>query len=240
MSLEPYKRGATWWAKGKVEYNGRAITGYIRESTGASTEAGARDWIAERTRAEERRELLGHEEANARDFTFLDAVLLYKGGPTMAKYLIPVAERLGSLPVAKITPKLVKDIAAELYPDNATDTWKRWVITPTRAVINNANELGHCPPIRIPGFDKAARAKQDRARGKQSRKPKTPGSWEWLLQFREHAARYHRALALFMFTTGARVGQATAMHPDALDLELGTAKIPGAKGHDDRIVRLLP
>src|SRR5690348_12660578 len=46
--LKPYRRGSTWWAKGRVEYNGRPVTGYIRESTGASDEAGARDWIAER------------------------------------------------------------------------------------------------------------------------------------------------------------------------------------------------
>jgi integrase len=42
-----------------------------------------------------------------------------------------------------------------------------------------------------------------------------------------------------MFATGARVGQAVAMHPvKHLRLDDGKAIIPGAKGHDDREVAL--
>lgn len=239
MPLEAYRRGKTWWARGKVEYNGLPITGYIRESTGASTQAGARQWIADRQALEERRFHLG-EEADAREFTFAAAVMSYEATPEMAKHLIPLVERLGSVPVRKITPKMVRDLGPELYPNNAADSWKRWVITPTRAVINNANALGLCPPIRIPGYTKEERVKQDKKRGKDSRQAKTPGSWEWLLRFRQHAGPYHSALALFMFATGARVGQAVAMTPAHFDAAKGVARIPGAKGHADRMVRLPP
>lgn len=237
MPLEPYQRGPTWWAKGRIEYNGLPITDYIRESTGASSEAGARQWITNRQEAEERRYLLGdaHEE---HVFTFNDAVVLYDAGPDMAKYLIPISARLGNLPVKAITAKMIRDLGKDLYPKNATDTWRRWVVTPARSVINSAHELGKCPPIRIKGFEKEERVKQDRRRGKKSRVPKTPGSWEWLLKFRQHAGRYHAALALFMFATGARVGQSVEMHPDNLKLGEGKAIIPGAKGHDDRVVML--
>lgn len=240
MPLTPYQRGDTWWARGKVEYNGRPISGYIRESTGASTEAGARDWIAERTNREERRHLLGEDEADEREYTFAMAVMEYEASPETAKHLIPIVQRLGHLPVRKITPEQVRDLARQLYPTNSTDTWRRWVITPARAVINKANRLGRCPPIRIAGFTKPEMIAQDKRRGKKSRQAKTPGSWEWLLAFREHAGRYHSALALFMFATGARVGQAIAMTPKHLNLEQGLAIIPGAKGHADRIVRLAP
>jgi hypothetical protein len=82
--------------------------------------------------------------------------------------------------------------------------------------------------------------KQDKRRGKRSRVAKTPGSWEWLLGFREHAGPYHAALAHFMFVTGRRVGQSVAMHPDALDLDKARARVPGAKGHDDEWVDLTP
>lgn len=239
MPLEPYKRGPTWWARGKVEYNGRAITDYIRESTGASTEAGARDWIADRTAREERRYHLG-AEADEREFTFAAAVMEYQANPETAKHLIPIVERIGALPVNKITAKMIRDLGPELYPKNSTESWRRWVVAPARAVINRAHDHGRCPPIRIAGYREAERIKQDRARGKPSKVKKTPGSWEWLLRFRQHAGRYHAALALFMFTTGARVGQATAMRPADLDLENGTATIPGAKGHDDRVVMLPP
>jgi integrase len=231
MPLETYLRGATYWAKGRVEYLGRPITDYIRESTGAFDESGARQWIAERVERETRRHLVGEE----RSLTFADAVTLYSPTPTMAKYLIPILDELGDTLVKEISPKMVRDLGKQLYPENCTDTWRRWVITPTRAVINNAHDLGRCPPIKIKGYTNEERIAQDKARKKPSRIERQPGSWEWLLQFRQHAGRYHAALALFMFATGARVGQAVAMHPDKhLDLQNARVCIPGAKGHADR------
>jgi integrase len=237
--LTPYLRGATWWAKGRVEYNGLPITGYIRESTGASSKAGAAQWISLRQQAEERRFLLGDAHAE-QTFTFNDAILLYKAGPDMAKYLIPIAQKIGQMPVKVITPKLIRDLGPELYPKNSTDSWRRWVIAPARAVINNAHHLGKCGYLRVDGYPKTDRLKQDKARGKRSRVKKVPGSWEWLLKFRQHASRRHSAIALFMFATGARIGQAVAMTPDHLKLDDGKAIIPGAKGHDDREVTLPP
>jgi len=238
MPLEPYLRGSTWWAKGRVEINGRPISEYIRESTGSPTERGAQDWITKREAAEIRRYHVGDE---ADVFTFNDAVLLYDPDPDTAKYLVPIADRFGHLPAANVTGAMIKDLARELYPDNATDTWRRWVITPARSVINNAHELGKCPPVRIKGFDNDERVKQDKRRGKKSRVKKTPGSWEWLLRFRQHASQRHGALALFMFACGARIGQAVAMHPDKnMKWDEGKAIIPGAKGHDDREITLPP
>lgn len=236
MPLEAYERGNVWWVKGRVEYNGRPISDYIRESTGASEESGANDWIEERKEAEIRCHLLGEQ---ARPLTFNDVVMLYSPTPTMAKYLAPIVAEIGTMLVKDITPKLVRDLGPKLYPDNATDTWRRWVITPVRAVINNAHDAGKCPPIKIKGYSEAERVKQDKARKKPSRQERKPGSWEWLLNFREHASRRHGALAFFMFTTGARIGQAVAMHPDEhLDLQNGRVLIPGAKGHDDRWIEI--
>lgn len=237
MSLTAYKRGPLWWVKGRVEVNGRPVTAYIRESTGSSTESGARDYIRLREEQEERRHYIGDESER---LTFMGAVMLYNPTPAMGKYLEPLLRELGSYPCERITAKMVKDLGQKLYPKNCTDSWRRWVITPVRAVINNAHELGRCPPIKIKGFDKEERIKQDRRRGKRSRIPKTPGSWEWLLQFRQHAGRYHAALAHFMFVTGRRVGQSVAMHPDDLDLDHARARVPGAKGHDDEWVDLTP
>jgi integrase len=231
MPLKAYPRGTTWWAKGRVEYNGRPITNYIRESTGADGEAGARDWIADREDRERRRYVIGEERA----ITFADAMNLYEPTPTMARYLIPIGEKIGDMLIGDIAPKMVRDLGAKLYPENCCDSWRRWVITPVRAVINNAHDLGRCPPIKIKGYSEDERIEQDKRRGKTSRAERTPGSWEWLLRFREHAGPYHGALALFMFATGARVGQATAMHPTRhLDLQNGRACIPAAKGHADR------
>lgn len=232
--LEPYQRGKTWWAKGRIEYNGRPITEYIRQSTESATEAGAWDWIRDAEERAIRRYLVGEQAA----LTFADAVMLYEATETMAKYLLPILDELGAEPVSNITPKMIRDLGPKLYPNNSTDTWRRWVITPARAVINNAHDLGKCGPIKIKGYSTEERNRQDAARGKMSRPEKTPGSWPWLLRFREHAGPYHSALALFMFATGCRVGQAVAMRPRDLDLNNAKVRIPGAKGHADQWVTI--
>jgi integrase len=161
--------------------------------------------------------------------------MLYAADPKTAGYLIPITAKLGNAFVKDITPKVVRDLGPELYPASSTDTWVRQVVSPARAVINNAHDLGKCPPIRVKGYDREERVAQDKKRGKRSRVQKTPGSWEWLLRFRQHADRRVAALALTMFVTGARISQAIAMHPkDHCDLQNGRICIPGAKGHDDR------
>lgn len=234
--LKPYLRGSTWWAKGRVDYNGRPITGYIRESTGASDEGGAKDWISEREDLERRVHLIGDE---ARQLTFNAALLLYDPTPQMAEALIPISAEIGHMFVRDITPAMIRDLGPKLYPNNCTDHWRRWVITPARAVINHGHDLkgALCPPIKIKGYSEDERVAQDKARKKASRIERRPGDWEWLLRFREHAGPYPAALALLMYVTGARVGQAIRMHPrEHLDLQNWRICIPGAKGHADRWV----
>jgi integrase len=234
MPLEAYKRGTVWWAKGRVELNGRPISGYVRESTGASEESGARDWIIEKEDGERRRFLIGEEH---RPLTFNDALLLYHPTPQMADALVPIIGEIGDMFIREITPALIRGLGRKLYPKNCTDHWRRWVITPARAVINNAHDqLGsRCPPIKIKGYSEEERVAQDKARKKASRIERRPGDWEWLLRFREHAAPRPAALALVMYVTGARVGQAVRMHPERhLDLQHGRICIPGAKGLADR------
>jgi integrase len=238
MPLEAYERGSTWWAKGRVEYNGRPITGYIRESTGASEEDGAQDWIAEREERERRRHLLGEEHL---PLTFNDAVLLYACDADTSDKLLPIVGEIGTMLVRDITPKMIRELGAKLYPKNATDSWRRWVITPTRAVINNAHDMlggARCPAITIKGYTEAERVAQDKKRKKGSRIEHRPGDWEWLLKFREHAPRRLAALALFMFSTGRRIGQSVAMHPDDLDLQNARVRPPGAKGHGDEWITI--
>lgn len=235
MPLEIYQRGPTWWVRGRVEYKGAPITEYYRRSTGASTEAGAREWIVEEEDRAIRRHLLGDE---ADLLTFADAVLLYQAKTAEARYLIPITEQLGPTPVARITPQQVRDLGPKLYPACSTDTWRRQVISPVSAVINNAHDLGRCPPIRIKGYTAQERIDQDKARGKQSRKEKTAGSWEWLLAFQTKANPYLSALAEFMFETGARISQAVALRPRDLDLQRARVMMPASKGHSAQWVAI--
>lgn len=235
MSLEIYRRGSTFWARGRITHQGQPIGEYVRCSTGASDEAGAWAWCRDEEARRIRRFLVGDEHA----LTFAEAVLLYEADPKTASYLIPIVEEIGETPVSQVTPKFVRELGGILYPDAGTATWTRQVVSPVRAVINHAHDLGKCAPIRVKGFSKAEKVAQDKQRGSTGRRRYPPGSWEWLLQFRAHADRKVAALALFMFVTGARVGQATAMHPGKhLDLQNFMACVPGAKGQPDRWLKI--
>jgi len=240
MPLEAYQRGRTWWARGRVEYNGSPISEYYRCSTGASTEAAAGQWCIDEETDRVRRFLLG-DEAAEKPLTFAGAVLLYEANPKTAKLLLPIVDEIGGELVKNIKPKAVRDLGPKLYPADGTKTWTRHVITPVRSVINNAHDLGKCAPIRIKGYSAKETLEQDEKRGSTGRKHYAPGSWEWLLQFRQHATPRCAALALTMYVTGARIGQAIAMHPaHHLDLPNCRICIPGAKGFPDRWLDVPP
>jgi integrase len=228
MPLEIYRRGPTWWVRGRVELHGRAVTGYYRQSTGASGEAGARDWCRAEEERAIRRHLLGDE---APGLTFAEAVMLYPAKPNEAKFLIRIVQEIGETRLSDITPETVRALGQAIYPDAATDTWQRQVVTPVRAVINYAHDKGKCPPIRIRGYSQKDRVAQDEARGRQSRAERKPGSWQWINAFSAHASPYLVALAEFMFETGARIGQAIALRPRDLDLQNARVRLPASKGH---------
>ena len=112
---------------------------------------------------------------------------------------------------------------------------------PVRALINAAHDDGLCPPIRVKAYSKMERMKQDRARGKDSGIKRKPGSWEWVLAFKEHADPRLGAMALFMFTTGARITQTMAMKRKGdLDLFRKRVRLPAAKGHPTQWIDILP
>lgn len=231
MPLEPYPRGKVWWAKGRVEYLGREITDYYRCSTGALEEVGAWKWCDDETERRIHEHLYGSE----RPITFAEAVMLYPANEKTAEYLVPITEKWGEKLLRDISPKDVRELGRTLMPDAATDTWTRQIITPIRAVINNYRDANNGDLFHVKGYTPSERVKQDKRRGKESRVKKTPGSWEWLLMFRQHADRRHAALALTMFVTGARISQCIAMHPTKhFKPAEGKLCIPGAKGHADR------
>lgn len=239
MPLELYDRDGKWWFKGRIDEipSGR----YYRQSLGASgslSEKQALKRLAAFEQKEIKRHLLGDEAV----LTFSDAVLLYEASPADAGFLKWVMTELKPETLVKdITPGVIRDLGKKLYPGQSTDTWQRQVVVPVRAVINNAHDLGKCPPIRVRGYSKAERLEQDRQRGKESRQAKTPGSWPWINAFRAVADPRLGALALFMFTTGARITQSVLINDsDDLDLQNGRLYLPEAKGHEAQWIDILP
>lgn len=235
MPLKTYERNGWWWFKGRID----RLPGskYHRQGTGLPVQAPEAEAIA--LAAEfEAREIKRHYVGEEKTLTFSEAVMMYDARDMEANDLVKIVPHLGDRPVAEITPQEVRNLGAVLYPDGSTDSWQRHVVTPVRAVINNAHDLGKCPPIRVKAYSKADRLRQDRTRGKQSRVEKTPGSWEWLIAFRSKANRYQAAMALFMFETGARISQAASMTIDDLDLQNARVWMPEAKGMEAQWVTI--
>lgn len=228
MPLEVYERGNIWWAKGYVELNGQRISRYIRRSTGATSEAGARQWVALETERQIRVALFGEQAA----LTFADALMLYPAKPIDAQFLLKVLPEIGAIPIAAITPKMVKNLGPKLYPEAAADTWWRQVVTPVRAVINNAHEEGKgTPPIKIKAYTAQERIDQDNARQKQSRIAKKPFTLEWVEAFCAEADPHNAALVRLIFETGVRITQAVTLEANHCDLMNKRVWVKAQKGH---------
>ena len=227
MPLQIYKRGRYYYAYGKIECNGRPFTRTYRDSTRSTTEAGARDWVARETELQIRRHLVGEEASK----TFSDAIMLYNASRQSAKQLIPIVEEIGDLPLGAISGALLKSLGPKLKPKASTDTWWREIVTPARAVINNAHELEGTPLIRVKTYDKFERIAQDKFRGKQSRVERTPSDREWIEAFCCAADPYNAALVRFMFETAARIDQAISVGPEDLKPAEDKVRIKAQKGN---------
>ncbi len=240
MRLELYRRGQTFWVRGRID----GVDHYLRRSLGTSDKAVAQTKALEIERKARQRALLGADAPGPQDeLTFAHAVTRYRARQTEAAYLIKLIPHLANTKVRDISGHMVKELARDLYPEAAADTWTRQVIVPVRAVINHAHELGLCPPVRIRAFSRNEAVEQDRRRGKASRVKKTPGSWPWVNAFRQTARQkrlpYMASLALFMFTTGARISQAVQIRrPRDLDLSKGRVRLPAAKGHPEQWIEI--
>lgn len=199
MPHEIYQRGRIWHYRGTVE--GRRIRG----TTGTTDKATAQRIAAEVEAREWRRHLDGAEEV----LTMAQAILAYLDAGKSDRFLKPIADHWKEERVKTITPEAIRQSARKLYPNAGANTWTRQVIVPTAAVINHAAAMGWCSPIRVKRF--SAQAKE-----------KAPADLAWVTAFAKQAVTdglpHLAALCLFMFGTGARVGEAVALDWAAVDL----------------------
>ena len=93
-----------------------------------------RNWIEAETEREVRRHLLGDEAA----ITFADAVLLYEAKPAEARYLIKILPTLGPTLLMHITPQMVLDLGAQIYPDEWVSFSNDMMITLAKIVLQAA------------------------------------------------------------------------------------------------------
>lgn len=132
-------------------------------------------------------------------------------------------------PVSEITGEAIRRGARQTYPKGSAATRNRQFIVPTVAAINHASELGWSQPIRVRRF-------------KVNPKTKTPADLAWVNAFATQATELWlpelAALCLFMFGTGARIGEATALTWADVDFLLATATIRQTKTNTTRTAHL--
>jgi len=219
VSLELYQRGRIWHYRGTVA--GRRVRGTTR----ATDKATAQRIAAETEAREWRRHLDGAEEV----LTMAQAILAYLDAGKPDRFLKPIADHWKETRVKTITPEAIRQSARKLYPTAGENTWTRQVIVPTAAVINHAAAMGWCSPIKVKRFSAQAKAK-------------TPADLEWIMAFADQAVAdglpHLAALCLFMFGTGARIGEAVALTWGAVDLQKRRAIVNQTKTKHARIAHL--
>lgn len=236
MPLEPYdhKTSNNIWIKGWIEFEGARIAGPYRCSSGSSTKAGAENWIAAETEYQRRRHMVGEDAAQ----TFSDAVLIYPANAKTARQLLPIDREIGETPLTKITGKLLKSLGPKMKPLVSTDTWWREIVTPARAVINNAHELRGTPAIKVRQYTSNERVSQDIKRKKTSRIARTPSDRDWVAAFCGAADSHNAALLRFMFETAARIDQAVSLTSSDIDADECQVWLKAQKGHDATWVKV--
>lgn len=219
MGLRITRRGGIYYATGTVA--GRRI----RQSLGT----GDRDRAQEACAALEARLWKGRLYGAEAVVTFEDAALSYMEDGGERRFMAPLLRHFAGRALRTITPKDIRDAARALLPHAAPATRNRQIIAPARAAINHAAQQGWCQAIRVRQF--------------RTEKPsRVAVSAEWVAAFRATAlARrlpYLAAIARFMFETGCRLGEATALTPRGLDLSGRTAEIGRTKNGESYRVDL--
>lgn len=215
MPLELKSRRGIWYVCGTV------ASQRYRRSTGTGDKA-----LAEQVRAETEARLVRASIYGAEAVaTFAEAAALYQRDRGSERRLVPLIKEFGARRLVTIRPGEIRSLAVRLYPAAKAATQNRQVLTPARAVINYAADMGLGPPIRLKPFKAAAvvRHAVDRA---------------WLDAFRAAASHRLGTLALLMFTTGARLGEALELEWRHVDLVGKVAMIPEQKNGDPRLLYL--
>ncbi|MFD1982458.1 tyrosine-type recombinase/integrase [Mesorhizobium newzealandense] len=217
MPLKLFKRGEIWHYRGTVA--GRRIRG----TTETADKARAQRITAER----EGREWTRHLDGPGAALTFADAAIAYRQAGRPTRFLDRVEDHWKETPVRDITEKALKRAAIKLYPTAGPATRNRQVIVPTQAVINHCADEEWCPRLRVKRFKVETRIKE-------------PATLAWCRAFAASASPHLGALCLFMFGTGARVGEAVALTWDDVDLAARTVRIRQTKVGAERIAHLPP
>lgn len=148
------------------------------------------------------------------------AAIAYRKAEKSTRFLVPIENHWRDTPLREITAGAIRQSALTLYPKASNATRNRQVIAPTQAIINHAATLDWCAPIKVKRFPVEV-------------KPRDAADLAWINAFATQAVAdglpHLGALCLFMFGTGARVGEAVRMVWAHVDLIARTATMSGNK-----------
>ncbi|MCG7508678.1 tyrosine-type recombinase/integrase [Mesorhizobium retamae] len=217
MPLKLYKRpgGEIWHYRGTIA--GRRVRG----STETSDKARAQRIASER----EQREWTRHLDGPGATLTFADAAIAYREAGKPTRFLEAVEDHWKDTLVRDINQAAVHKAARKLFPNAGPATRNRQAIVPTQAVINYCAEQEWCSRLRVRRFKVDAKIKQ-------------PATEEWVKAFAANASPHLGALCLFMFATGARIGEAVALSWGDVDFAARTALIRQTKVNDERLAHM--
>ena len=172
----------------------------IRKSSRTNDRTAARA----QARAIEREIWTSLADGKAEIVTFEMAANSYMDADKSGRHLGPLILHFAGVDIRTILSGHIEDAARAILPGRKPATWNRHIITPTRAVLNHAAKRGWCSPIRVERF-------------KEEPVQRIAGTREWLDAFMAAASPEIAALALFMFTTGARISDALSLEWDGID-----------------------
>lgn len=217
MPHKLYKRGNIWHVRGTAA--GR------RFRFSAKTDDRK---LAERIAAERETQLWKCRlDGPGAGLTFAQAATAYLDAGKPQRFVMKIAAYWRDTPVREISAGAIRASARRLYPNVAPATLNRQVIAPTQAIINHCAEHEWCSPIKVRRFEVTTKVKR-------------PVTLAWVKAFAAHASPHLGALALFMFGTGARIGEATALTWADVDLSRRTALIRQTKVNSERLAHLPP
>lgn len=220
LRLRPPRKGKTpnW------EIRGKYLGIVVERSTGTARKSAAKRQLDNLIAAIECGEYPEKPQAAAGP-TFLSAAVGYMKDGGSRRYVKALIERFGETPLAEIDQAAIDTAAFDMHPDVTPVTRNGYVHTPVSAILHHA------------GVDITVR----RPRGYKGT-PRTrfllPPDASAIINAANQIDPEMGRLLTFLLYTGCRIGEATALKWENVDLDQRTAFIETSKNDDPRSMKL--
>jgi integrase len=228
--LEPGKRGASWYIRG------RDRTGRFECSTGARSRRGA-ETFAERFLAERsRRRVPGAGETVG----FATAAQHYRAFKKLsrhdAKLVDALARHFGETDCRTITHAMLVDAAHALRPRGADTTKNRKVVSPAAAVLHYASRQKWCEYQRIEKFQESRKSTREAATDGTMRllvaNVEAPPRKSKFGRKKDYTAAHKRVLLAMLYELGLRIMDTLRIEWANVDLETARVRVRISKTDD--------